>query len=217
MTTYVTLRTRINDELDESLSDATVNAAIQTAIKFYERKRFWFNEKTGTFATVGDQEYYGSLANSDIPNLVTIDSMVVTESSYKSPMYSATMEMIDACQNGSVTGLPKHFAYFNSQIRLYPIPDQVYTVTMAYQYRLTALSADADSNSWTTDAEALIRARAKWELCTHKLWNYDLADRLMLVESRELNELQAETRRRRSNRTLKVDLPSTPNFDIRYD
>lgn len=212
--TYATIRTRIADELDEGGITSNINEGIQTAIKYYERMPLWFNQKTVTFSTVADQEYYDDSDQADIPNLIEIKSMTGSLSSTKFPIYSADFNSIDAVQNGSVTGMPGSFAYFNEQIRLYPIPNTVYTITAAIVYRLTALSADGDTNAWVTDAEALIRTRAKREICIHKLCNYELADRLWPIEQMELAALLAETRRRRSNKTLKTELGGVPGFDI---
>ena len=207
MTTYATLRTRIEGEIYDTSLTTEINSAIQDAIKFYERKKFWFNQKTGTFATVASQEYYDDSDNSDIPGMLAILSMQAAVSTFKSPVDALSFEAVDAMQNGSIQGMPKYFAYFNEQIRLYPIPDAAYTVTAAYHYRFPALSADADSNPWTTDAEELIRTRAKRILALHKLWDVEMYARLMPAENEALSALQAETTRRRSVNRLTSDYP----------
>jgi hypothetical protein len=216
MTTYATMRSRIEDEIYDATITTSVNSAILDAIKFYERKRFWFNQKTGAFSTVADQEYYATAANSDIPDLLHIKAMTATIDSYKTPVRPADFNWIDAAQNGAIKGFPAAFAYFNEQVRLFPIPDAVYTVTMAYHYRFAALSADADTNAWTTDAEELIRTRAKRILAMHKLWDVEMYTRLREPEQEALDALEAETRRRMSNETLMSDYPvNSRSFDIR--
>lgn len=212
MTTYATMRARIQDEIDDSSITSNVNEAIQSAIKFYERKKFWFNQKTDTLSTVASQEYYGAAANADIPYLLEIKSMVA--GSPVAPLYAAPFAAIDAVQTGLVTGQPSYFAYFNSQIRLYPIPDAVYTVTMAYHYRFAALSADADTNSWMTDAEELIRLRAKRILALNKQWDFEMYALLEGPEMEALSALQGETKRRRSQNRLLTELPNPASFDI---
>ena len=83
MTTYVTMRNRIADELLDSgaLTNAQINNAILTAIKHYERKEWWFNQKVGTFSTVANQELYTSSDLTDIPDIVLIQSMLIGASS----------------------------------------------------------------------------------------------------------------------------------------
>ena len=54
MGTYADMRARIADELanDGDISTAQINYAIQDAIKLYERRGWWFNQKTATLSTV---------------------------------------------------------------------------------------------------------------------------------------------------------------------
>lgn len=216
MTTYAIMRARIADEyVNESITTAQINSAIQTAIKHYERKPFFFNQKTGTFATVASQEYYSSSDNADIDDIVHIFAATVTDNSLKTKLFPVDFGAMDECQDGSVTGLPEQLAYFKQQIRLYPIPDAVYTVTLAYVYRFAALSADGDSNAWTTDAEELIRQRAKRTLALDILHADDLAGRAGALEQEALSELMAEGRRRLPNTTLRVPVMLAPDgFNI---
>ena len=216
--TYGALKTRIANEIADSTLSAEIILAIQSAIKFYERKEFWFNSKTGTFSTVAAQEYYAAAANSDIPTLVKIGSPIkVTSSGYKYDINIVPFAEIDAAQDGTLTWRPEAAAYFNEQIRLYPIPDAVYTVTMAYQYRLTTLSADADENAWTDDAEELIRQRAKMILAADVLRDADMYNAAKEFERDAYEALREETRARRSVSTLRTDLPATSRYNIYTD
>jgi hypothetical protein len=206
MTDYVTLRNRIIDELanDGALTTAQVNYAIADAIKFYERRNWWWNQKTATLSTVAAQEYYSSTDLADIPDIVQIISATVTHDGLKSPLRMVDYQTIDDTQDGSVTTLPAALAVFKENIRLYPIPDAAYTVTLSYVYRLTALSDDADSNAWTTDAEELIRQSAKRRIALNYFHAEDVAARCAVMEKEAFDELLAENRRRLPNTTLRV-------------
>ena len=206
MTDYATLRNRIADELanDGDITTAQINYAIQDTIKFYERKPWWWNQKVATFSTVNGQEYYGSAALADIPNIVQVISATLTADSLKEPLKAVDYESIDDEQDGSVVGDPRVFAVFKEEIRLYPIPTAVQTVTLSYIYRLTALSADSDSNAWTTDAEELIRQGAKRRIALNYLNSEEIAARVSVLEREAYTELIAENRRRRPNTVLRV-------------
>lgn len=210
MTTYVTMRSRIAEELtDSAITTAHINAAIQSAIKHYERKPFYFNQKkASTFSTVASQEYYTSSDLADIPYIVQIDSFVI--GSYKSTVRPVHHAEIEATQSGSITAQPNAYAYFNQKIRLFPIPDAVYTATLAYIYRLDALSADGDTNAWMTDGEELIRQSAKRILALDILHADDIAMRCYNREKEVLDELQAENRRRNPVQELRV--PPMPSM-----
>jgi hypothetical protein len=204
MTTYATMRARILDEMtnDGDITTAQINYAIQDTIKQYERRPWWWNQKTATMSTVASQEYYSSSDLADIPDIVQIVSATV--GSTKSPMRAVDYVTIDDEQDGSVEGEPRVFAVFKENIRLYPIPDAVYTVTLSYIYRLTALSADGDSNAWTTDAEELIRQGAKRRIALNYLHAEDIAARFAVMEREAFTELMAENRRRWPNTVLRV-------------
>jgi hypothetical protein len=204
MTTYATMRTRIADEMvnDGDITSAQINYAIQDTIKQYERRPWWWNQKTATMSTVASQEYYSSSDLADIPDIVQI--VAATVGTIKSPMRAVDYLTIDDEQDGSVEGEPRVFAVFKENIRLYPIPDAVYTVTLSYIYRLTALSADADTNAWTTDAEELIRQGAKRRIAINYLQADDLAARFAVMEREAFTELMAENRRRWPNTVLRT-------------
>ena len=216
MTDYATMRTRIADELanDGDITSAQINYAIQDTIKQYERRPWWFNQKTATFSTVDGQEYYSSSDLSDIPDIVQIIAATVTNN-LKGPLKPVDYLTIDDEQDGSVEGEPRVFAYFKENIRLYPIPDAVYTITLSYIYRLTALSADGDSNAWTTDAEELIRSGAKRRIALNYLESEVVAARFAVMEREAFTEMLAENRRRWPNTVLRPPAMLPPNtFNI---
>ena len=207
MTDYVTMQTRIASELsdDGALTVAQIKAAIQSAIKHYERKPFFFNQKKeSTFSTVASQEYYAAAANADIPYIEKMDGFTIGSS--KKPVTKVDFSAIDNAQTGSITGEPTSYAYYDQKIRLYPIPSAVYTATMAYIYRLTALSADGDTNAWMTEGEELIRQAAKRDICTNVLIDDAGIARYGNREVEVFDELKAETARRMES-SLRVDWP----------
>lgn len=206
MTTYATLRTRIADELvnDGAITTAQINYTIQDTIKSYECRPWWWNQKTGTLATVAAREYYSSADLADIPDIVQIVSAKVTVDSLKRSLIAVDFITIDDAQDGSVTGVPETFSVFKENLRFYPIPDDAYTVTLAYVYRLTALSDDSDSNAWTTDAEELIRQGAKRRIASTILHDDEQSVRCAALELEAYRDLIAENRRRNPVTTLRV-------------
>lgn len=218
MSNYGDMKSRIANEVADSTISAEIILAIKSAIKFYERKEFYFNTKTGTFATVASQEDYDSTANADIPNIVRIfEPVKVTASSFKYDVDIVPIYDIDSAQDGAITGRPGCLAYFAEEIRLFPIPDTVYTVTMRYIYRLAELSADSDTNGWTDDAEELIRQRAKMIIAADVLRDVDMYQAAKELEAQAYSALRAETKSRRSVATLRTDFPSTSRYSIYTD
>ena len=197
------MRTRISDELvNESLTTAQINAAIQSAIAHYQRQRFYFNEsRAETFSTVASQEYYAAAANANIPNLSAIDELTITVNSDRYPLRPQTWEYMETiASTATATGQPGDYCYYAQQIRLYPIPDAVYTVRITGLVRFAALSADGDTNAWMTDAEELIRARAKWDIGANVIYAPEVTAAAGEMESVAYRVLRAETIRRTSSK-----------------
>src|SRR5262252_6592341 len=126
MTTYADMYTRIGDEIQDSTLTTQVQRAIQDAIALYEPTRFYFNQTIASFSTVANQEYYGAADLADIPLTIEINSLLGTIGGSKFPLQAEDFRQMDRVQNGLWLGPPRTFAYYNQQIRLFPIPDQAY-------------------------------------------------------------------------------------------
>ena len=166
MTTLTVLKARIADEMARSDIPDLIANSISSAIAYYQRKRFYFNELDSvTFSTVDTQAEYTSSDNAYIPYLYDIDAITVTVSSNNYEMDQISPEEWRILYNTTATGQPECFAYFNQKLRLYPIPNDVWTVRIQAHVRIVAPATDGEaSNVWMIDAEELIRARAKYDL-----------------------------------------------------
>jgi hypothetical protein len=216
MTTYGDMFNRIGDEIQDASLMTQVQRAIQDAIAVYEPTRFYFNQTIGTFSTVANQEYYAAADFADIPLLIEIDSLLVTIMGVKSPLQVNDYQEMDRVQNGTWHGPPRAYSYYGQQLRLYPIPDAVYPLTMSYHHRLTPLALAADTNAWMVDGEMLIRQTAKSMLAIDVLQETGLAQGAQMLADMAFNRLRMETRKRRSNPLLKTDLPSHASYgDVR--
>lgn len=206
--TYGDLKNRIVDEMGgrSDLSTASsgltltpIEYAILDAVAFWETKRFWFNElRTATaFSTVNLQEFYTSSDWSEIPNLLEIDQITVTVSGARTKIERRTPLWIDEFSLTTTnTGVPTDYAYFQSKLRLYPIPNGVYAVNVMSTKKFTALSATSDSNVWTYEAEPLIRAEAKLRLYRDTLMDDQGSMRMQMAVDRAVAMLRGDSHRR---------------------
>jgi hypothetical protein len=87
----------------------------------------------------------------------------------------------------------------SKQLLILPIPDAAYAVRVSGVFALADLSATADTNAWMTDAEALIRSRAKREILTHVIRDAEGAAAMAQAEAEELQSLIQETNARSSS------------------
>lgn len=178
MTTLATMRTRIGSEIRRPGLTSQIDAAIATAIGAYQSERWLFNERRNvTFSTVASQEFYTSSDHASIPLLVKLDyaKVYVGNTAYDlEPSDPSTMEgLSDSATN---TGQPGEYVYYGESLRLYPVPDAVYTIRLAGVFVVAAPASDGEaSNPWMTTGERLIRSRAKLELALHVLFDQGMA------------------------------------------
>ena len=199
MADYGTLQTRIADEIARTDLTTQIQYAILSTIKRWERKRFYFNEKTGTFSTVANQEYYSSSDFSDLANLVEIDQLRISANGSLYDLDLRDFAWIDRhMTNASYVGAPIAYAFYKQSLRLYPIPDAVYVITAAYAYKLTALSASGDTNAWTNDAEELVRCGAIADLWGNVIKDYEAEARWRAREKYNAKVLFGQTVRQQS-------------------
>lgn len=191
MATYIGVVNRIIEELPRSDSSITaiVQGQVLSAIDFYTNERFWFNEKQTTLTTSSSLAYY-----SWPTDLIEIDSVVVTDpggTEYElEPITYQEMNRLDA---GNSFGQPFWYSTYGKQFRLYPIPDATYTFVVSHQFSPATLSATSDTNAWTTEAEALIRARASKNVSAIRFKNFDDARMYEEFERQEYVRLKNQT------------------------
>lgn len=205
MSNFGTMRDRIADELDRADMATQIEREIKSAIAYYERRRFWFNEKRTNFATVVSQEWYTSADDSDIPNLLTLDmAKIAINATTKHDLELLPYAELEFVSDGGEAdeGQPTSLAYFQKQIRLYPIPDASYSVVLSGIFALDSLSASADTNAWMTDGEALIRQRTRRMIYSNVIRDPELAQEAGRLEAEELRVLIEATSQKKATGRL---------------
>jgi hypothetical protein len=159
------------DGLTSDIKDSIIKA-----IKFYEGDRFHFNEgEASAITTAGTPQYTLPL---DYREADTFKISRADGSSYVlKPVTYQELNELDINQNNS-WGEPTIYATYRDQLRLYPIPDQGYTLTLSYQKDLQEVSASSSSaatNDWFTEGANLIESKAMAYLFRYRLRNFTAA------------------------------------------
>jgi hypothetical protein len=203
MSDYGTMQSRIADELIRSDLTTQIARAIQSAIRHYSRERFYFNEAQWTSPTVASQRMYA------VPSdLVDVDMIKIRVQGFDYELLRRDWNYLENVDTSpTYTGQPTDWAYFANQFRLYPVPDAVYTLTLSGLSTLEALSESDDTNAWMVEGEELIRARAKWDLCTSVLMDPASASLMKAIELDALGSLKG-----RSNVRLSMGRVRPDNF-----
>jgi hypothetical protein len=164
---------RIQNELERSDLVNEVRAAITTAIGYFQNERAYFNESRDNQLTLNAQQYiYGSNDASWIPGIIKIDHVFVYIGGLPYRVIDLPPEEMEWSHLVSPAtdpvGQPYRFTCFEQKLYIYPTPDQTYTVRVTGQFPQAAPANDTvTGNIWMTDAEDLIRCRAKYELYMH--------------------------------------------------
>jgi len=201
MSTYGTMQDRIADEINRTDLTSQIRLAIQSAIDFYRTHRFNFNEGKAVRNTAASDEYVG------LPtDFLELDTLGITVNSRYYQLVEKTHDYLDEINwgAGTWTGFPYFFALYEDNIRLYPIPNDIYELKMTYLRDLADVSATGDSNAWMTNGEELIRLHAKIDLMENLIRGPEAAQEAMLLRQREAQILRnltiASTKRRSTGR-----------------
>lgn len=197
---YQTMVARIARELRRTDLQTEIQDAIKSAISYFEMERWHFSEsRSTTWNTVALQEFYTSADDADIPRVIEIDALTITISGNRYPLNSRDYDHIEhLAMTTTSTGQPQDYCYYAQQIRLYPIPDNAYTLRLSGIFPQTPLaesiSLSTDTNAWfrIRDGEALIRARAEWDILTNRVNDPERAAILQAVEGEALAALRSK-------------------------
>lgn len=171
------MKARIAFEIRRAdLTDA-ISQAIADAIKHYQKERFRFSDIIPTtppvFNTVVDRAVYTSADNANISTLYSFDYVflnignTITYLEYDTPMNIKLTNQVS-----TMKGQPQWYGYEGDELILGPIPNDVWQVTLGVFRRVAApATGDEAGNKWMTDAEMLIRSRAKFEIYSQILRN----------------------------------------------
>jgi hypothetical protein len=176
------MKARIARELARTNLTDQIADAINDAIAAYADDRFRFSDinpaAPPTFNTVIGQTVYGAAANANIASAFKIDYVLIN-------VGTATVQYLDRrepediklyLQQNTMQGVPSDYAYEGNSLILAPAPSAVYLITLGLFLNVPAPAADDTvGNPWMTDAELLIRSRAKFEIATHVTRNKVMA------------------------------------------
>lgn len=194
MSTFAEMVAAVEDDLDRTDLETQVKKAINRSINFYQTQSFYFTETTGTFDTVANQVSYGT--GDGIPSdLREIISVNISISSYSYKLLPVPIEWLLDQDIENCTGDPTYYAFFEQKFYLYPVPDAANTITVYYKKSYSDLSADDDTNDFTTipEAEELIENRAGWWINSRIIKDYEEAARCKEREMEALTALRGLT------------------------
>jgi hypothetical protein len=194
MSDLAALKARIADELNRSDLTSQIASAIPRAIEKYARERFDFNEGRSTATTVADNQYV------DFPDgLRVVDGVYATVGGYTYEVRRVEFDEMEYWHGASDTsGQPLDYALRKGQLRIYPTPNDAYTLTITGIYDVTpAIAADSEgtvTNDWCTGlAEDVINYRVQYLMYRDILKDRESMIEARMAEQEALRELRGES------------------------
>lgn len=183
--TYLDLQSRIADDLSRTDLTSQIKENILLAIQNYKHERFWFNEASTTLtATLSSAQVAAPTG------ILEIDKLYITISSTNIELIQKDLNTIVEYRP-TTNGRPLSYAYYGNQFELDRKSDSAYSLPLYYLKELSALSADADTNAWTTDAEDLIVFHAEKGLYANVIKDTEKAATAQAQETAALTQLRA--------------------------
>lgn len=184
------LYTRIAREIHHNNLTTDIQTSVNRAIKFYQARRMAFNPVRSSLTLTAGTEYYSTAtaAPSTLPSDIgQIDRIVITVGTRLAPLYERTPAEMDVLASDTNTRQePSLYSFYGGELRLYPVPDQAYVLTINY---LRKEDADATSSVWTNEAEDLICHAAKKRIYRDVLLDAEAASLCAQAEVDEYRRL----------------------------
>lgn len=212
MATWGNMKARIADELARTDLTDQIAAAMKSAVRHYRwAERFWFHEVVSTFTTTASQSEYTDANTSYILLYAPgFDAVTVTDGTDVTPLIRKThAEILDMDTDSSYTGKPVYYDIYRDRLRLFPTPDDTYTISVHFKknwisqgFRTFPYAGvpptgiddtspdDLAEGFWTTEAEELIRSRAKVDLFENVIRDFAEADRMRVREMQALQVMR---------------------------
>lgn len=185
MSTYVQLQSRIADDLGRSDLTTQIKQSILLAIQNYKHERFWFNETSTSLTAVV------SSAQITAPTgILAIDHLYITISGVNNELQQKDLNDIIEYRPAT-NGRPLAYAYYGNQFELDRKADTAYALPLYFLKELTELSADGDTNGWTTDGEDLVVFHAEKKLYANVIKDIEKSATAQAQEAIALTQLRA--------------------------
>ena len=204
MPTLAELKTRViaetnRDDMGAGRElEAVLDNAIARAIEHHADEGFWFNRVAAPVVTTPAAATVALPAEARVALAVSLGEVVLAKVA------------LEAIEPLATSGTPRQWAADDGAIRLHPIPDAAYELTVS---AIAELGVPAGANAWTEQGYDLICARTRLLLYRDVLRDPEGAGFAAQAEEEALARLRRETRRR-VRRPARTGLPIGAGFDI---
>lgn len=206
--TYGTMIDRIAAELERSdigssSSPGVIGTHINDAIRQHKARNWWFLQGPTSAALTSTTTASNSYV-SEYSGLIQLDSLRITVNSQLNELEPISFKEMELLHDGNAeTGEPFKYTRHGGRVRLYPTPNNTYTLTWSGLFEEGALSVSADTNDWMTHGELLIRHTARMTILRDYLRDTEGAALCVPAIKAAEEALDREHMRRSPTRTIR--------------
>lgn len=207
MATFLQLQTAVSKKLLDPSNTAValsdVKEAINNAVDYWKFRRFWFNTVRDS-ASLTAQSGTIPIPTDFLVPFSDDNGFTIEYSNMRYPLKKVGQQQYDGLWLGNGYGLPSVYANLSGSYQCYPLPDRAYTIRRNYLKEYTALSADGDTNDFTTYAPRLIEY---WALANaHRDFRQDatMSDAFFNSAQAEYNNLSIMTAKSNATGSLAI-------------
>ena len=211
MTTFATMKTyvakRLIDPNGTAVDASDIGDGINDAVRYWKFRRFWFNEVNDIATLTAGSADFPYPSDFLVPAMKS-GGFAVEYGGVRYPLDKISQLEYDGLHTDTGQGLPRWYSRNgNAEYQCYPTPDQDYTVRRHYLRDYVALSAAADTNDFTDNAERLIELWALANLTVELRQDTDMGDYYRKAANDEYRQLKVMTGK--SNATGNITIHST--------
>lgn len=208
MGTLADLKRRIiaqtaRDDLTDDLAP-DLNAVIASAVDLFAAERWWFNESRATSVCTAGNAFQPIPAEARF-----IDKLFLLIGANRYELTKRDVGTIERLQGAGAAGQPTDYAVLGSQVYLWPVPSQAFSLLWELVADVSPaldFANDSSSNAWTLAGADLIVAQAKLLLLRDYLSASGQDPRITLAVAQETEayqRLKGESNRRLSTGRVK--------------
>ena len=162
MATFGELKTKIQKRLQDALGTAVATSdvadAINTAVRYWKRQKFWFNESSETINLTTGNPLISGIPD-DFQFELSENGFVIEKSQLRYPLKKVPIVQYDI-EDIEGSGIPCIYTWKAGSFYVYPYPQEDYDMVMHYIKDYDDMAADSDTNDFTINADQMIMYEA---------------------------------------------------------
>lgn len=211
MTTFGAMKTaiarRLLDADNTAVTLVEIGEAINDAVSFWKKKRFWFNE-TSADLTIASGDSTVTLP-ADYLMEIPRNAITITDGGSTYQVKKVSPSFFDGIAGDEATGRPVVYTSRDGALEFYPEANQAYTGKLYYMKDYndftTAGAQDSLDNDFLVEAPGLIQNHALANLHGELRQDEKMEDRYTSRTNMEYDNLRARTNRILRTGTLTVE------------